>query len=374
MWTLPAAGAHLLTAVALNSLGQSITSAPVSVNVLANNRPAVVLLTADGSVTNPPMLFVDASATDADEYVASVELFDGASSLGLLNGPLLTWLVPAPALGLHTLRAVATDNHGLTSTSAPVFLNVMAAPLATNLTLVASNSVWKYHDQGVDLGTAWTNAIYNDATWSSGPARLGFGADGEVTTLLGQPRVTYYFRKQFVVPAGFTGTNVMVKLSRDDGAVVYLNGREIVRDNMPAGAVLYGTRPSATVSAPNETAFFTFTTNAAALRVGTNVIAAEVHQFDAVSSDLGFNLELTTGGAQSTVNSPAPTLALTTLSPTQLRISFPDMDGLAYAVEGSTNLPAFFPITTNLVNGGVFQFVTQPTNPPVQFFRVRRVN
>jgi len=93
--------------------------------------------------------------------------------------------------------------------------NVVAAPLATNITLVASNSLWKYNDEGVDLGTTWTNVIYSEATWSNGLARLGFGGDGEVTTVRGQPRVTYYFRKQFLVPAGYSGTNVVMKLSRD---------------------------------------------------------------------------------------------------------------------------------------------------------------
>ena len=372
-WTLPTAGAHTLTAVAQNSLGQSVTSAAVSVTILANNRPSVALLTASGTVTNPPMLFVDASASDGDEFVSSVELFDGAASLGLLNGPLLTWLYPAPALGLHTLRAVATDNHGLSSTSAAVFLNVVTAPVVTNLTLVASNGLWKYNDEGVDLGNAWTNVTYADATWSNGVARLGFGGDGEVTTLRGQPRITYYFRKQFLVPAGFAGTNLVVKLSRDDGAIVYLNGREIVHDNMPAGAVGYATRPSSTVSAPNEQAFFTFTTNATGLRAGTNVIAAEVHQIDAASGDIGFNLEFSTTGLQTSVSSPDPVLEYTLLSPKQFRITFPDVDGLAYAVEGSTNLPVFFPIATNLVSGGMFQFVTSATNPPAQFFRVRRV-
>jgi hypothetical protein len=243
----------------------------------------------------------------------------------------------------------------------------------TNLTLVASNGLWKYNDEGEDLGNAWTNVTYADATWSNGIARLGFGGDGEITPLRGQPRSTYYFRRSFVVPPGFTGTNLVVKLSRDDGALVYLNGMEIVRDNMPAGAVGYTTRPSATVSGANETAFFTFTTNASALRVGVNVIAAEVHQIDGASTDLGFNLELSSTGLQTTVNSPPPVLNLEVLSPTQLRISFSDLNGLSYVVEGSTNLPSWFPVATNTVSGGAFQFTTSATNPPAQFFRVRRV-
>ena len=372
-WTLPAIGARVLTAVAQNSLGQSVTSAPVNVTVFANNRPGVAIVSGGGTVTNPPTLIVDASATDGDDFVQSVELFDGGTSLGLLNGPLLTWLFPSPSIGLHSLRAVATDNFGLTSTSAPVLLNVVAAPIVTNLTLVASNSVWRYNDEGADLGTAWTNATYADTTWSNGVARLGFGNDGEVTTVRGQPRITYYFRRQFLVPAGFTGTNLVVKLSRDDGAIVHLNGREIVRDNMPVGAVGYSTRPNGAVSSPNEQAYFTFITNAAALRVGTNVIAVEVHQIDGSSTDLGFNLELASTGLQTVVNSPAPVLNLEALAPAQWRISFPEANGLTYVVEGSTNLPAWFPVATNTVSGGVFQFVTGSTNPPAQFFRVRRL-
>jgi Peptidase M60, enhancin and enhancin-like/N-terminal domain of M60-like peptidases/Cadherin domain/Bacterial Ig domain/PA14 domain len=372
-WHAPASGSYNLEARATNALGKPSFSPLSPVTIIPNNPPSVALLTAGGTVTNPPMLFIDASAADGDDLVSTVELFDGATSLGTLTGPLYTWLFPAPALGLHTLRAVAKDNHGLTSTSAPVFFNVVAAPLVTNLTLVASNSLWKYNDEGVSIGNTWTNVSFNDAAWSNGVARLGLGGDGEITTLRGQPRITYYFRRSFVVPPDFTGTNVTLRLSRDDGAVVYLNGMEVVRDNMPAGAISYTTRPSATVSAPNEQAFFTFTTNASALRDGTNLIAAEVHQIDGSSSDLGFNLELSSTGLWTAVNGPPPLLNLEFLSASQLRLFFADVDGLAYAVEGSTNLPVWFPVTTNLVSGGVFQYFPSATNPTIQFFRVRRV-
>lgn len=101
-WTLPAIGARVLTAVAQNSLGQSVTSAPVNVTVLANNRPGVAIVSGGGTVTNPPSTLVDASAADGDDFVQSVELFDGGTSLGLLDGEVLTWLFPAPWVGLHT--------------------------------------------------------------------------------------------------------------------------------------------------------------------------------------------------------------------------------------------------------------------------------
>lgn len=34
-----------------------------------------------------------------------------------------------------------------------------------------------------DLGITWRSRTYNDSVWSSGPARLGYGGDGEVTTV-----------------------------------------------------------------------------------------------------------------------------------------------------------------------------------------------
>ena len=47
--------------------------------------------------------------------------------------------------------------------------------------LVPRGSVWKYFDQGIDLGTAWRATAFADGAWASGPARLGYGGDGEVT-------------------------------------------------------------------------------------------------------------------------------------------------------------------------------------------------
>lgn len=274
----------------------------------------------------------------------------------------------------HTLRAVATDNFGLTSTSAAVFVNVVAAPIVTNLTLKPRATV-----SGDTTTKAWTSARrgrtpptptrHGATAWPT----LGFGNDGEVTTVRGQPRITYYFRRQFLVPAGFTGTNLVVKLSRDDGAIVHLNGREIVRDNMPVGAVGYSTRPNGAVSSPNEQAYFTFITNAAALRVGTNVIAVEVHQIDGLSTDLGFNLELASsrladGREQSGAGAePGGSRARAVAH------LLPEANGLTYVVERLDESAAWFPVATNTVSGGVFHFVTGSTNPPAQFFRVRRL-
>ena len=162
---------------------------------------------------------------------------------------------------------------------------------------IGKGSNWKYLDNGSNQGTAWRATAFSDASWASGPAQLGYGDGDESTVVSYGPNasskyVTTYFRKSFTVtnPAQFT--SLLVNLLRDDGAVVYLNGTEIVRSNMPAGTISSSTLASAYASGAEESTYFPFTINTAALIAGTNVIAVEIHQEDVTSSDISFDLEL----------------------------------------------------------------------------------
>jgi hypothetical protein len=67
-----------------------------------------------------------------------------------------------------------------------LFLLTGLIPLAVageGVTLVPAGSVWKYHDQGSNLETAWSQPGYNDNQWSSGRAQLGYGEGDEATVL-----------------------------------------------------------------------------------------------------------------------------------------------------------------------------------------------
>jgi hypothetical protein len=82
-------------------------------------------------------------------------------------------------------------------------------------------------------------------------------------------------------------------LLRDDGAVVWLNGAEVARSNLPAtGEITAGTSALTGVSGAAENTFYTYTIDARDLRTGQNVLAVELHQFGVTSSDLSFDLEL----------------------------------------------------------------------------------
>jgi hypothetical protein len=106
--------------------------------------------------------------------------------------------------------------------------------------------------------------------------------------------VTTYFRKAFVVEDASKLTNAVINLLRDDGAVVYLNGTEVVRSNMPTVSTS-ATLASPTVDTTNETTFFTSRISNTPFRTGTNVLAVEIHQSGRTSSDISFDLALTAG-------------------------------------------------------------------------------
>jgi hypothetical protein len=170
---------------------------------------------------------------------------------------------------------------------------------ATTTTLIPFGGTWKYHDQGIDLGTAWIPSGYDDSGWSNGPARLGFNTGTGNTgfaTVVGygtDPNNKYrttYFRKTFNIASASAFTNLFLEVYRDDGLVVYLNGAQIYHDNVPA-SFSYSTL--ATNASDNGSVILSATLALAGLGTGTNVLAAEVHQSSADSSDLVYDLRLT---------------------------------------------------------------------------------
>ena len=156
------------------------------------------------------------------------------------------------------------------------------------ITIISKSDSWKYKDDGSNQGVNWRNTGFNDGGWLQGNAELGYG-DAPVTTLQ-SGKITYYFRK--VVNYNFSNfQNLTLKLRRDDGAVIYINGREVFRNNMPTGIILYNTPASSFASDDGSTVLQTIlpTTN---FINGDNVIAAEIHNNSTSSSDITFELEL----------------------------------------------------------------------------------
>ncbi|NPA45697.1 MAG: hypothetical protein GXO24_00605 [Chlorobi bacterium] len=158
-------------------------------------------------------------------------------------------------------------------------------------TIFSPGALWKYKDDGSNPGANWKESGFNDASWPSGRAQLGFG-DGDETTTLQSGHITYYFRKSFQVNDPQAQPSLKIRLLRDDGAIVYINGTEVARSNMPDGLVNYTTTASSTVAGSAEDTFYEYIVSSSVLVSGSNIIAVEVHQRSANSSDVSFDLGL----------------------------------------------------------------------------------
>jgi hypothetical protein len=198
---------------------------------------------------------------------------------------------------------------------AALTLAALSVPAITaDQILIPAGSAWRYNDTGTDFGSAWRATAFNDTAWASGNAQLGYG-DGDESTLISygsstsNRRITYYFRKQFIVATPGAVAALSLRYVRDDGAVIYLNGTEILRSNMPTGTITYATTATTAIGGADESAWQLAPVDPSLLIAGTNVIAVEIHQQSPTSSDVSFDLELTATAAQA-----APP-AVTLLSP-----------------------------------------------------------
>jgi len=180
-------------------------------------------------------------------------------------------------------------------------LTVVVDDTIAETTLVSSGGTWKYKDTGVDQHTAWRASGFDDSGWSSGAAELGYGDGGEATTVSYGPDannkyITTWFRKTFELSSATIAHSLKVELMRDDGAVIYLNGHEILRANMPdVKGILASTVASSAVAGADESTFFSYDIPAERLRYlvdGTNTLAVEIHQNVVTSTDISFDMRL----------------------------------------------------------------------------------
>ncbi len=168
---------------------------------------------------------------------------------------------------------------------------------SSTLTLLKKGSDWRYHDSDTWPGSQWTSSTFDDSSWPSGPGILGYGDNNESTILdYGSDdqnkTTTYYFRQNFEISDITRFDSFEIGLLRDDGAVVYINGDEVIRENMPEGTIGHNTFASSFAGNDEETTYFIFPVERSYFISGSNTIAVEVHQNSLTSSDLKFDLEI----------------------------------------------------------------------------------
>jgi len=262
-----------------------VIDAGPDVRVIASSYPVVTNLlgsATDDGLPNPP-----------GAITAAWSQIDGPAQVAFGNATQLGTSVSLPAPGFYVLRLTVNDADLIVSDDVTLTIDRPAAPV----TLVARGSVWKYWDNGAEPGTSWRLPDFADSAWPAGPSPLGYGNGDEATVVNFGPDptnkyITTWFRQPFTVASATAVTNLSVKLLRDDGGVLYLNGTEIFRSNMPDGTIVPSTPAAEDVVGLDETIFDETNVPPSLLITGTNVLAVEIHQVSGASADLSFDLEL----------------------------------------------------------------------------------
>jgi hypothetical protein len=233
----------------------------------------------------------------------------------------------APAGGLIGFLS-ATDIDDSVHTFA---LAAEVSPPILNL-ITAGATGWRFFDGTTAVAANWTETTMDDSGWGTGPAPLGYdstNADTWQKTKVGYGAsstakpFTAYVRKSFTVASPQDVLSLSGTLMVDDGCVIYLNGHEVYRENLPpVGTPITSTTPAtAAISGGDESDYKAWSVPADKLiylNSGTNVLAVEVHQNAVGSSDMSIDVTLDAAVTTTTNNYDN---ALFTVVDNQLRLA-----------------------------------------------------
>ena len=287
--TVPHGGTERYFVRAVDRAGNIGASTPVlAVGPPAANQPPTAAFTtrvSDRTVT------VDGSGSTDDRGVVSYlwNFGDGTTRTG--------------ATATHTYAAAGTWNVTLTVADAEGLRHTRAQTVTvtatTTTTVVPNGSTWQWYYKAAAPGARWNDTGFAEPGWSTGAGTFGFGAAHVVTDIdsfadpLDRP-LTAYFRKEIQVADPSKLVSLVLDTIGDDGVVLHVNGVEVGRENMRAGAVTHTTyAPTArrhTVAAQSPLVVEVPTS---LLRPGVNVIAAETHVNFRRTPDLTFDLKAT---------------------------------------------------------------------------------
>ena len=177
-------------------------------------------------------------------------------------------------------------------------LSLMASSLQAGKLVEKSSKGWKYSDKKEAPAKEWNQVEFDDSEWSDGQAPLGYG-DDDIKTKVSfgddpeNKNLSVVFRKTFEVEDASAIAGIAGKLVVDDAAVVFINGKEVYRINLPKKEEIKETTPAIIYKGGEmERIDHKFAVASDKLKTGKNVVAIRVHQHNAASSDLAVDVEL----------------------------------------------------------------------------------
>jgi len=259
-----AAGPYSYTTRAYDNDGATATSAAIGVRVNGPPSVAVTSPTANAIYAARVNVPLAASASDADGTIAKVDFYANGTVVGTAAAApyAATWV--APASGSYTVTAIATDNNGAATTSAPVAIRVNTPP-QVSLTAPVPNTV---------VNAPGTFDLAATAADSDGTiVKVEFYANGNVIGGATQPPYTVAWSN---VPAGAYSITV-VATDSDGGTAtssavpVRVNGYPTVTLTSPTANATF--KPAATITLTASAQDFDGTINRVEFYAGTTLVA-----------------------------------------------------------------------------------------------------
>jgi hypothetical protein len=289
--------------------GGSVTSSECVVTVEPKtSRPRVTRVASSANGTTITVAFNEpvstASAQNAANYTLTPAVAVSSAVLGANNTVTLT--TGARSVGTaYSLRITGVTDISSSANLIDPNPTVVALTTASVVPGAGFGGTWLYNSNNLDsTAGAWNTVGYvPDATWGSGPAAFGIetsaavigAAPTPIMTALsansvapGDQLTTTYFRRDITLPALPAGARFVICHYTDDGHITYLDGVELYRFGMPAGAVTFTNR-STGIPNGGEASMRSFAFTASP---GAHVLAVELHQAGTTSSDVWFDMEV----------------------------------------------------------------------------------
>jgi hypothetical protein len=226
----------------------------------------------------------------------SYNFFVSQPPSGLIN---FTW---ATNHGIADLATIPNAFNGASTNAS------WSVTLDSRTILIQSNGLWRFvkgTSEASDPPSAWRFPGFNDSGWSNAPAPFFYGdpySNGvPAYTHLTDMQSNYtglFLRQEFTVTNASMLTNLYLGAAIDDGFIVWINGVQVFRFNVPAGELPY---TATAITASVEPALmgagyigYNLTNAPAALVTGVNVLAIHALNQAIGNNDFGFNAQLYT--------------------------------------------------------------------------------
>jgi len=168
------AGSHSFTAIVTDNQSATTTSTPATVVTAANAAPVVSLSASLSAVNLVTPVTLTATATDADQAIASVTFMDGATTLGTKTVAPYTYTTGNLTAGPHSFTAVATDSYTTAASSTSTAQVVTATNVNPTISISASAaSVKEGASVTITATTADVDGIVTKVEFFEGTTSLG---------------------------------------------------------------------------------------------------------------------------------------------------------------------------------------------------------